>query len=302
MLKAALDHGLDVFAIEEEYHQNALFILCEQMALTSSDICPDAPRLIHLLLRGSYSATTSNQTIVINARKLVNSTDRSGRVVLDIIDKTEHSCLSVSRSILRDASQGIISTSTTDSTISSSNITSAISHNNHTAYSSSNNEYWEVDQHRPRISSAAIISNITAAASTTNRTTYPSKGDNGKGNNYNNSTATSMNNSNSIINRNHIKGEAELKSKTSHYTSKDVSAMNYHDDTTASYNMGNTGGTNTRLALLQHSNSNSMIDNHKHTNNNTNNTTITTDIKPMNRNPSYFYPNNANNTTTNSRR
>jgi len=137
VLKRAVDAGLEAFAVESEGGLNALFILCHQMAIVSSDLCPDAASLVQLILRGSTAGSaSSNYTISTTARRLVNSIDPSGRTVLDIVEKIEHSCLSACRSLLRDASRGILSSEVSTAAIPTRK-----------SSSSSGGDDWEMDHH-----------------------------------------------------------------------------------------------------------------------------------------------------------
>jgi hypothetical protein len=102
LVKHCLEAGLEVSA-QEERGRSALFVLCEQMATVGSDTCPDAPRLVHLLLTGANGGSSSS-----SARKTVNTADRTGRTVFDIVERADHSCLAACRAVLRDASQGVL--------------------------------------------------------------------------------------------------------------------------------------------------------------------------------------------------
>jgi hypothetical protein len=89
LLKSALEHGVNP-AMEDDRGRNALFVLCEQMCLIASDVCPDAPRLMHIVL----DACGANG---------VGGSDRTGRTVFDIEERVPHSCLSSCRQILLDS-------------------------------------------------------------------------------------------------------------------------------------------------------------------------------------------------------
>jgi hypothetical protein len=102
LVKHCLEAGLEVSA-QEERGRSALFVLCEQMATVGGDTCPDAPRLVHLLLTGANGGSSSS-----SARKTVNTADRTGRTVFDIVERADHSCLAACRAVLRDASQGVL--------------------------------------------------------------------------------------------------------------------------------------------------------------------------------------------------
>lgn len=155
LLKSALESGLEV-AAEEERGRNALFILCEQMATVGSETCPDAPRLVHMLLGGAHPGHTST---VSNARKVVNSADRTGRTVFDIVERADHSCLAACRQVLRDASQGALH-------LDSANYTSAPAnparrghggHGHGGGNSSSNSSFYgDYEPERPKTTSALI--------------------------------------------------------------------------------------------------------------------------------------------------
>jgi hypothetical protein len=99
LLRGALEAGLEP-GEEEERGRSALFLLCEQMAATSAEACPDASRLVHMLLTHGADKQT--------AQALVCAADRSGRCCLDLVDREARSCLAACRHMLRDASQGIL--------------------------------------------------------------------------------------------------------------------------------------------------------------------------------------------------
>jgi hypothetical protein len=108
LLRSALDSGMAAGA-EEDRGRNTLFVLCEQMASVGSDVCGDAPRLVHMLLSGGAGAGAgSAQQVATLARKVSNSADRTGRTVFDIVERVENSCLSACLPVLRDASQGVL--------------------------------------------------------------------------------------------------------------------------------------------------------------------------------------------------
>jgi hypothetical protein len=108
LLRSALDSGLAAGA-EDDRGRNTLFVLCEQMASVGSDVCGDAPRLVHMLLSGGAGAGAgSAQQVATLARKVSNSADRTGRTVFDIAERVENSCLSACLPVLRDASQGVL--------------------------------------------------------------------------------------------------------------------------------------------------------------------------------------------------
>ena len=153
LLKSALENGLEVGA-EEERGRNALFVLCEQMATVGSDACPDAPRLVHMLLGGVNPAHGS---VGSAARRLVNAADRTGRTVFDIADRADHSCLAACRHVLRDASQGVLH-------IDSANYAGTQATGNGGIRRAGNlNGEWELE--RPRSSSALIarVSQLSGA-------------------------------------------------------------------------------------------------------------------------------------------
>jgi hypothetical protein len=76
--------------VEDDRGRNALFVLCEQMCLIASDVCPDAPRLMHIVLDACGASG-------------VGGSDRTGRTVFDIEERVPHSCLSACRQILLDS-------------------------------------------------------------------------------------------------------------------------------------------------------------------------------------------------------
>ena len=158
LLKSALENGLEVGA-EEERGRNALFVLCEQMSTVGSDACPDAARLVHMLLNGINPAHGSSGSA---ARRLVNAADRTGRTVFDISDRADHSCLAACRHVLKDASQGILHAD------SANYATAQPGSNSGGIRRAGNSNEWEVE--RPRTSSALIarVSQLSGASSSAN--------------------------------------------------------------------------------------------------------------------------------------
>ena len=155
LLKSCIDSGLDV-AIQEERGRSALFVLCEQMATVGSETCPDAPRLVHMLLGG---ANPSHNAAPSMARKVVNAADHTGRTVFDIVERTEHSCLSVCRSMLRDASQGVLQADGSAYASSTGSRRGVASGGN----SSLGGGDWEVE--RPSRSTSALIARVSQMSS-----------------------------------------------------------------------------------------------------------------------------------------
>lgn len=96
LLKSALDTGVNP-ASEDNKGRNALFVLCEQMAMTPSDQAPDAPRLIHMLIDASSVMTPQQQQYGIGG------SDRTGRTIFDIHETVPHSCLHACKSLLVQA-------------------------------------------------------------------------------------------------------------------------------------------------------------------------------------------------------
>lgn len=168
VLKRAVDAGLEAFAVESEGGLNALFVLCHQMALVSSDLCPDAASLVQLILRGSSSSSTagsasSNYTISTTARRLVNSIDPSGRTVLDIAEKIDHSCLSACRSLLRDASRGILNSDISTAAIPTRKNNNSSSSSSR-AIDSIGGDDWEVMDHHNSSHSRMMPSALLATS------------------------------------------------------------------------------------------------------------------------------------------
>lgn len=89
VLKSALDFGLSP-ALEDDRGRNALFVLCEQMAMTPSETAPDAPRLIHLLVDS-------------HPQHGIGGSDRTGRTIFDIVETVSHSCLHACKALLVQA-------------------------------------------------------------------------------------------------------------------------------------------------------------------------------------------------------
>jgi hypothetical protein len=89
-LKSIIDNGISI-QIEDNRGRNALFILCEQMALVSNDCYPDSVRIVQIILEasGSYG---------------VGGSDRTGRTVYDIEEKVSNSCLFSVKQMLLDNS------------------------------------------------------------------------------------------------------------------------------------------------------------------------------------------------------
>ena len=92
LLKGALGAGLDPGTAESDKGRSGLFLLVEQMAVTPSDQCPEATRVMHMALDSCSDPA-----------RAVGTADRTGRTVLDVEEKVEHSCLGACRSILKDA-------------------------------------------------------------------------------------------------------------------------------------------------------------------------------------------------------
>ena len=207
LLKSCLESGLEVGA-EEERGRNALFVLCEQMATVGSDACPDAPRLVHMLLGG---VNPTHGSVGNAARRLVNAADRTGRTVFDIADRADHSCLAACRHVLKDASQGILQDD-------GSKYASAQSSSAGIRRGGNLTNEWELE--RPR-SSAALISRVSQLS--------------GAGSSNNLSTSASANST---------RGEAELKRKTS--TSSVTSSSRVATNTL--YNSSTLSSTRSHLA------------------------------------------------------
>lgn len=161
LLKSALESGLEVGA-EEERGRNSLFILCEQMSTVGSESCPDAPRLVHMLLGGAHPGHTST---VSTARKIVNSADRTGRTVFDIVERADHSCLAACRQVLRDASQGVLH-------LDSANYSAAPANPARRSGSSASSHHGDFEPERPRSTSALIarVSQLSSSNSASNLT------------------------------------------------------------------------------------------------------------------------------------
>jgi hypothetical protein len=173
LLKSCMDGGLDVGA-QEERGRSALFILCEQMATVGSDTCPDAARLVHLLLGGGNASHSASA-----ARKIVNSADRTGRTVFDIVERADHSCLAACRAVLRDASQGVLHQDGASYVISAAQSGAHGSRRPGIAGSSSVSGAgdWELD--RPRTTSALIarVSQMSGSGSAGNLGSYTARGE-----------------------------------------------------------------------------------------------------------------------------
>ncbi len=90
LLKSALESGLSPTS-DDDLGRSALFVLCEQMAHVSSEVCADSSRVLHIVLEAC-------------GERGVGTADRNGRTVFDIDEKVAHSCLSACRQILLDAS------------------------------------------------------------------------------------------------------------------------------------------------------------------------------------------------------
>lgn len=174
LLKSCLDGGLDVGA-QEERGRSALFILCEQMATVGSDTCPDAARLVHLLLGGGNASHSASA-----ARKIVNSADRTGRTVFDIVERADHSCLAACRAVLRDASQGVLHQDGSSYVTSAAQSAAHGSRRSGIAGSSgsvSGAADWELE--RPRTTSALIarVSQMSGSGSANNLSSYTARGE-----------------------------------------------------------------------------------------------------------------------------
>jgi hypothetical protein len=96
LLKDAIERGGLSTSAEDDQGRNPLFVFCEQLASTPNEQCPDANRLVYLLLD---SATTGRN----GGSAAVGGSDRTGRTVFDIADKVASSCLASCRQILLDA-------------------------------------------------------------------------------------------------------------------------------------------------------------------------------------------------------
>lgn len=153
LLKSCLDSGIDS-SVQEERGRSALFILCEQMATVGSETCPDAPRLVHLLLSGANGSHSSSA-----ARKMVNAADRTGRTVFDIVERADHSCLAACRAVLRDASQGALHQD-------GSSYGAVVGHG-HSSSSSrrAGGGEWELDRHNSTSALIARVSQVSGSGS-----------------------------------------------------------------------------------------------------------------------------------------
>jgi hypothetical protein len=89
LLTSALEAGCSPM-LEDEKGRNSLFILCEQMAGVSLEVCPEAGKIMRTLLDSCGNVG-------------VGGSDRSGRTVFDIRERVPLSCLSSVKSMLINA-------------------------------------------------------------------------------------------------------------------------------------------------------------------------------------------------------
>jgi len=90
LVKIALDQGCNVWA-EDDQGRNALFLLCEQMALTPIDVCPDAARYVQMLVDQQPPYGSNG----------LGASDRSGRTIFHLIERAGvSSCLQSCKSLL----------------------------------------------------------------------------------------------------------------------------------------------------------------------------------------------------------
>jgi hypothetical protein len=191
LLKNALENGCNP-NMEDDRGRNSLFILCEQLAVTPSDYCPDASRLVHYLLD---AMTSSPHSILNNPNdRGVGGSDRAGRTIFDIRETVQNSCLQACRTILLQAtarissssnppvnaasvnhsnsyyqtSNGINGTATTNSFISKAQQSKLLSQSN-----TSSSNYYEKELPSHRVSSSFIV-NQSNSKSTNHVTTSSS--------------------------------------------------------------------------------------------------------------------------------
>jgi len=105
LMRSALDAGLSPSSSEDTHKRNALFVLCSRMATVPSDQCPDALKIMKLVLNNCSAATFNH----------IGAADRYGKTVFDIVDsiptpgsgphagKSLISCLSATKHMLYDA-------------------------------------------------------------------------------------------------------------------------------------------------------------------------------------------------------
>jgi len=89
LVSTSLEAGLSP-GDEDDKGRNGLFALCEQMAGVSTEICPDANKILRMILDGCGLVG-------------VGGSDRSGRTVFDIPDRVSFSCLASARPLLVEA-------------------------------------------------------------------------------------------------------------------------------------------------------------------------------------------------------
>jgi sulfur carrier protein ThiS len=115
LLKNALESSVNP-CVEDDRGRNALFILCEQMAVTPNEYVPDCTRLVHYLLD---AMTFPNTNVHSNANERgVAGSDRTGRTIFDLKETVNHSCLSACKSILLKATAKIQQNDPSRSTLS----------------------------------------------------------------------------------------------------------------------------------------------------------------------------------------
>lgn len=136
LLKDSLDahRGALNSSAEDDRGRNALFMLCEQMSCTTAESCPDASRILHMVLDSSPVAGQG-----------VGGSDRTGRTVFDIQEKVANSCLVACRHILLDANKAAAASSSSN-------------HNNN------NNRSYSNGQSSNRYGGAASISTPQGSA------------------------------------------------------------------------------------------------------------------------------------------
>lgn len=136
LLKSVLEHGLSP-TVEDDRGRNALFVLCEQMSMVSSDQSPDSTRLMGIVLDACGSSG-------------VGGSDRTGRTVFDIEERVAQSCLSACRQMLLDAGGTHRVRSSTNNKPASNYASSGASVASHRSSSSvRNNNDWEFEKPRP---------------------------------------------------------------------------------------------------------------------------------------------------------
>eukprot|EP01038_Epipyxis_sp_PR26KG_P006383 gene6383-8793_t len=96
----------------DENDRTSLFILCEQMATISYEYCPDAPKIMKLLLdlprpknnnnNINNINNNNNSLYLLSLKNWIEKADRTGRTIFDIEEKVPHSCLSICKPILYD--------------------------------------------------------------------------------------------------------------------------------------------------------------------------------------------------------